>query len=115
MQACIVVATGVVKILYTGPVTASVTLKACGGCKTYSNESVASSAARKAGGPSEPKTTIRLPVGNYHFLYRRDEASNDYVAGHNAGLKGEPNYTNTDCLYIVGDLLNPDSGEDTTT
>lgn len=33
----------------------------------------------------------------------------------NAGLKGEPNYTNTDCLYIVGNLLNPDSGEDTTT
>ncbi|MGW9129901.1 hypothetical protein [Streptomyces sp. NPDC055681] len=50
---------------------------------------------------------------------RRKTPSADYVAGHNAGhnagFKGEPNYTNTDCLFIVGDRLNPDSGEGTTT
>ncbi|WP_406506342.1 hypothetical protein [Streptomyces sp. NBC_01602] len=46
---------------------------------------------------------------------RRKTPSADYVAGHNAGFKGEPNYMNTDCLHIVGDRLNPDSGEDTTT
>lgn len=58
-----------VEVLYTGPVTGTVTLRACAGCERYS----ASEGPRRAcgaSGRSYPKARLRLPAGEYHFLYK---------------------------------------------
>ncbi|MEV6109844.1 hypothetical protein AB0M28_34830 [Streptomyces sp. NPDC051940] len=89
---------GAVTVLYTGPVTGTLTLGACGSCKTYSSESEGRSKACKAGGP---KKTLRLPAGDYHFLYKRADTGDDPIRDHTAGSHIQPGYTYTDCLYVV--------------
>ncbi|MEU2674388.1 hypothetical protein ABZ622_37140 [Streptomyces sp. NPDC007164] len=89
-----------VEILYTGPVTGRTSIKGCGSCRTYSGIS-ASLSACKAGGKSYPKVTLRLPAGEYHFLYKhRGGASRTVVSSYADGSKIQPGYRYTGCTYV---------------
>ncbi|MEV7341864.1 hypothetical protein [Streptomyces sp. NPDC093544] len=89
-----------VEILFTGPVTGKVSLKACGGCETYSSESTGRSLACQDTSKSYPKTRLTLPAGNYYFLYKRADDTVDN-ANHTATSKIESGYSYTDCTYVV--------------
>ncbi|MCX5399739.1 hypothetical protein [Streptomyces sp. NBC_00102] len=88
-----------VEVLYTGPVTGSVTLKACGSCGRYDSTTAGNQQACKAGGKSYPKVRLRLPAGDYHFLYKHETGST--VDNYSDGSKIEPGYTYTSCTYVV--------------
>ncbi|MFD4377720.1 hypothetical protein [Streptomyces sp. NPDC058486] len=95
---------GAVELLYTGPVTGRVTLKACGTCDNYGpiREAVEPD-AKPCGGPSSkyPKTTLQLPAGTYYFLQRRTGSLSG--AGETKDSKAviQPGYTYTNCLYVT--------------
>ncbi|MFD5186366.1 tol-pal system YbgF family protein [Streptomyces sp. NPDC058372] len=94
---------GTVEVLYTGPVTGRVTLKACAGCEAYSSAAAGKAGACKDKGTSYPKQRLSLPAGTYHFLYKRGSTS-DAVRSHSSGARIEPGYTYTDCAYTVRGL-----------
>ncbi|MGW8942815.1 hypothetical protein [Streptomyces koyangensis] len=100
---------GTVEILYTGPVTGRLTLKACAGCKAYDSVAAGKAGACKDKSKSYPKQRLSLPAGDYHFLYKRGSAANA-VRSHSSGAKIQPGYTYTDCAYTVkglGGLIPP--------
>ncbi|MET8331439.1 hypothetical protein [Streptomyces sp. NPDC005181] len=90
-----------VEILYTGPVTGRVTLKACGSCKRYGTEVSGSMLACKAGGRSYPKVRLRLPEGEYHFLYKHGTGASANVDSYSSGSRIKYGYTYTSCTYVV--------------
>lgn len=93
-----------VEILFTGPATGSVTLDACAGCTTYATRTEGKSKACKASGRSYPQKTLRLPPGEYHFLYKRGAGtpgSGSPVRNHSDGAKVQSGYRYTDCAYVV--------------
>ncbi|MFE5796925.1 hypothetical protein ACFQ8C_30710 [Streptomyces sp. NPDC056503] len=97
-----------VELLYTGPVTGKITLKACGGCENYGGiRGAVDPDAKPCGGPSSkyPKTTLQLPAGTYHFLQRR-AGGGFSAAGETKNSKAviEPGYTYTNCLYVTTGL-----------
>lgn len=89
-----------VEILYTGPVTGSITIGACATCTTYASEAQGRGKACGASGKSYPKKTLRLPAGTYHFLHKPGgtRATARSLA---AGGTIEPGYTYTQCSYVV--------------
>jgi hypothetical protein len=89
-----------VEILFTGPVTGKVSLKACGSCETYSSESSGRSLACADTSKSYPKSRLVLPAGDYYFLYKRADDTVDN-ANHTATSKIESGYSYTDCTYVV--------------
>ncbi|WP_146065822.1 hypothetical protein [Streptomyces sp. SM13] len=89
-----------VEVLYTGPVTGTVTLKACAGCKRYSASDGARQAC-KAGGRNYPKARLQLPAGEYHFLYKHGTGVTARVDSYSSGTKVQPGYTYTSCTYVV--------------
>ncbi|WP_202462334.1 hypothetical protein [Streptomyces sp. SID8374] len=89
-----------VEVLYTGPVTGTVTLKPCGDCERYS-ASAGPRLACKAGGRSYPKARLQLPAGDYHFLYKHGTGATSRVDSYAAGSKVQPGYTYTSCTYVV--------------
>ncbi|MDG9684478.1 hypothetical protein QC334_17420 [Streptomyces sp. DH18] len=89
-----------VEVLYTGPVTGTVTLKACGGCERYSASAGARQAC-KASGRSYPKARLRLPAGEYHFLYKHGTGATAGVDSYSSGTKVQPGYTYTSCTYVI--------------
>lgn len=89
-----------VEVLYTGPVTGTVTLKACAGCERYS-ASAGPRQACKASGRSYPKARLRLPAGEYHFLYKHGTGATAGVDSYSSGSKVQPGYTYTSCTYVV--------------
>ncbi len=89
-----------VEVLYTGPVTGTVTLKPCGDCKRYS-ASAGPRLACKAGGRSYPKARLQLPAGDYHFLYKHGTGATSRVDSYAAGSKVQPGYTYTSCTYVI--------------
>ncbi|WP_411080920.1 hypothetical protein [Streptomyces sp. cmx-18-6] len=89
-----------VEVLYTGPVTGSVTLKPCGDCKRYSASSGPRLACR-ASGKNYPKARLRLPAGDYHFLYKHGTGASARVDSYAAGSKVQPGYTYTSCTYVI--------------
>ncbi|MFI8770120.1 hypothetical protein ACN9M0_10235 [Streptomyces sp. R-07] len=96
---------GEVELLYTGPMTGKVTLKACGTCTKYKTPLLVNSPKIKAcSGPSSkyPKTTLLLPAGDYHFLQKR-AATGTSTAGDtkSSNTKIEPGYSYTNCLYVT--------------
>ncbi|MFD9908186.1 tol-pal system YbgF family protein [Streptomyces sp. NPDC059063] len=97
-----------VEVLFTGPATGSVKLGACAGCSTYDSRAEGKSKACKAGGKSYPQRTLRLPPGEYHFLYKRGAGGTGLVRNHSDGAKVQSGYRYTDCTYVVsggiGDL-----------
>ncbi|MFE2292829.1 hypothetical protein [Streptomyces sp. NPDC059452] len=96
-----------VEVLYTGPVTGTVTLKPCGDCKRYS-ASAGPRLACKASGRNYPKARLQLPAGDYHFLYKHGTGASSRVDSYAAGSKVQPGYTYTSCTYVVErSLLEP--------
>ncbi|MFF0554847.1 hypothetical protein [Streptomyces sp. NPDC004266] len=96
---------GEVELLYTGPMTGRVALKACGTCKKYQTPLLVNSPKIKAcSGPSSkyPKATLLLPAGDYHFLQKR-AATGTSTAGDtkSSRTKIEPGYSYTNCLYVT--------------
>ncbi|ARF75259.1 hypothetical protein B7C62_25675 [Kitasatospora albolonga] len=89
-----------VEVLYTGPVTGTVTLKPCADCKRYS-ASAGPRLACRASGRSYPKARLQLPSGDYHFLYKHGTGASSRVDSYAAGSKVRPGYTYTSCTYVV--------------
>ncbi|MEU8673397.1 hypothetical protein [Streptomyces sp. NPDC048560] len=92
-----------VEILYTGPVSGSVELKGCGSCKRYS-ASEGPDLACRSGGKKYPKATLRLPAGDYHFLYKHGTGAAADVDSYASGSKVQPGYTYTSCTYVTTEL-----------
>ncbi|MFD9030517.1 hypothetical protein ACFVZW_05020 [Streptomyces sp. NPDC059567] len=96
---------GEVELLYTGPITGRVTLKACATCTAYPGSLALNPPKTKAcSGPSSkyPKATLLLPAGNYHFLQKRSRATGSASAADKASTaKVEPGYSYTNCLYVT--------------
>ncbi|MFB8043995.1 hypothetical protein ACFC8F_22265 [Streptomyces hydrogenans] len=97
-----------VELLYTGPVTGKITLRACGTCTNYGGiRGAVDPDAKPCGGASSkyPKATLQLPAGTYHFLQRR-AGGGFAVAGETKSSKAEiePGYTYTNCLYVTSGL-----------
>ncbi|WP_330172232.1 hypothetical protein OG875_00710 [Streptomyces sp. NBC_01498] len=89
-----------VEILYTGPVTGTVKIKACGGCENYTSYDAADRAC-KGSGKNFPKKTLRLPVGDYHFLLKHSGTAADEVTSTADGMSIDPGYSYTYCSYVV--------------
>ncbi|MFD5201786.1 hypothetical protein ACFWM7_16895 [Streptomyces sp. NPDC058375] len=89
-----------VEVLYTGPVTGTVTLKACAGCERYS-AAEGQRRACKASGRSYPKARLRLPAGEYHFLYKHGTGATSRVDSYSSGSSIQPGYTYTSCTYVI--------------
>ncbi|MFE6399289.1 hypothetical protein [Streptomyces alboflavus] len=90
-----------VEVLFTGPATGSVKLGPCLGCTTYSSRTEGRAKACKASGRSYPQKTLRLPAGEYHFLYKRGTGAGNLVRDHSDGAKVQGGYRYTDCAYVV--------------
>ncbi|MFI0114181.1 hypothetical protein [Streptomyces globisporus] len=89
-----------VEVLYTGPVTGTVTLRACAGCERYS-ASEGPRRACKAGGRNYPKARLQLPAGEYHFLYKHGTGATARVDSYSSGTRVQPGYTYTSCTYVI--------------
>ncbi|OCC08628.1 hypothetical protein [Streptomyces sp. PTY087I2] len=89
-----------VEVLYTGPVTGTVTLRACAGCQRYS-ASEGPRRACKASGRSYPKARLQLPAGEYHFLYKHGTGATARVDSYSSGTRVQPGYTYTSCTYVI--------------
>ncbi|THC44017.1 hypothetical protein [Streptomyces sp. A1499] len=86
---------GELEVLYTGPTTGTVELKACASCRTYPTRSAGDKACR-AGTSKYPRTTLRLPAGDYHFLYKRATVRNRAD-----GATLSTAYRYTDCSFVT--------------
>lgn len=96
---------GEVELLYTGPMTGKVTLKACTTCTKYPGPVLSQGKKIKAcTGPSSkyPKATLLLPAGDYHFLQKRASTGTS-AAGDTKSSKTkiEAGYSYTNCLYVT--------------
>ncbi|MFI0925477.1 hypothetical protein [Streptomyces sp. NPDC021012] len=95
---------GEVEVLYTGPMTGRVTLKACGTCTKYQAPLLVNSPKIKAcSGPSSkyPKATLLLPAGDYQFLQKRAASGTSKGDTKSSKTKIEPGYSYTNCLYVT--------------
>ncbi|MGW6267965.1 hypothetical protein [Streptomyces sp. NPDC055060] len=90
---------GPLEVLYTGPLTGTLKLAACGGCKTYTSKAQGKKAC--LAGDGHPKKTLRLPPGDYHFLYKRGASAVGGVRNNAESSKVQPGYRYTDCSYVV--------------
>ncbi|MEV0256278.1 hypothetical protein AB0H82_18690 [Streptomyces sp. NPDC050732] len=86
---------GDLEVLYTGPTTGTVNLKDCPSCRVYATKSQGDAACR-AGVGKYPTTTLRLPAGEYHFLYKRATVRNRAD-----GAKLSTAYRYTDCSFVT--------------
>ncbi|WP_329391773.1 hypothetical protein [Streptomyces sp. NBC_01716] len=93
-------ASDAVEILYTGPVTGTVKIKACGGCVNYSSYDAVDRACKDSG-KNYPRKTLRLPVGDYHFLLKHSGDAADDVTSTTDGMSIDPGYSYTYCSYVV--------------
>ncbi|MET8689887.1 hypothetical protein ABZV77_37360 [Streptomyces sp. NPDC004732] len=86
---------GALEVLYTGPTTGTVKLDDCTSCHIYATRSRGDAACR-AGVKQYPRTTLRLPAGDYHFLYKRATVRNRAD-----GAKLSTSYRYTDCSFVT--------------
>ncbi|MEV5982719.1 hypothetical protein [Streptomyces sp. NPDC052114] len=86
---------GGLEVLYTGPTTGRVKLDACGSCRIFATKSQGDKACR-AGVTKYPRTTLRLPAGEYHFLYKRGTVRNRAE-----GARLSTAYRYTDCSFVT--------------
>ncbi|NGO70250.1 hypothetical protein G5C65_18220 [Streptomyces sp. SB3404] len=98
---------GSVEMLYTGPVTGSVKLGNCSECKTYPTRSAGRVSACKRSSVSYPSTTLRLPPGEYHFLYKRTRTTTSSLVSPRKNsdtktIRAAHRYTS--CLYVTKSL-----------
>ncbi|MFJ3233836.1 hypothetical protein [Streptomyces sp. NPDC086787] len=93
-----------ITVYYTGTVTGSFTLKACGGCKAYP---FASSALRgfkpcSDSGRDYPERTISLPTGTVYFVHKPQGRSGATPASDTVKLRS--GYIYTECAYSTQTL-----------
>jgi hypothetical protein len=92
-----------ITVLYTGPVTGSVTLKPCGSCTAYSWGSTLLSGFRPcSSGRSYPQKTISLPPGTTYFLHK--PKSSLYSSPGTDTAKLRSGYIYTECAYVTSGL-----------
>ncbi|WP_406502303.1 hypothetical protein [Streptomyces sp. NBC_00500] len=91
-----------IRVLYTGPVTGSFTLKGCGSCTSYSLTStlVRGFTPCDDSGKNYPQRTIRLPVGTTYFVHKSQDSSGKSPASDTVKLS--PGYIYTECAYTTG-------------
>ncbi|AZM57741.1 hypothetical protein DMA15_17200 [Streptomyces sp. WAC 01529] len=92
---------GDLEVLYTGPTTGSVKLKDCASCRIFATKSQGDKACR-AGVSKYPRTTLSLPAGEYHFLYKRAT-----VRDRADGARLSPAYRYTDCSFVTRATAGP--------
>jgi hypothetical protein len=88
-----------IEVLYTGPVTGRVTLKACGSCSAYFSYAAAQGVACRDSSKYYPQKTIRLPAGTTYFLHKSKGDSAASPGTDTARI--EPGYVYTECAYTV--------------
>ncbi|MFF3488640.1 hypothetical protein ACFYXC_36025 [Streptomyces sp. NPDC002701] len=90
-----------ITVLYTGPVTGSFTLKACGGCTSYSLASTVGLGFEPCSdsGKNYPQRTIRLPAGTTYFVHKSRSGLGKSPASDTAKLSG--GYLYTECAYTT--------------
>ncbi|MFJ6983768.1 MULTISPECIES: hypothetical protein [unclassified Streptomyces] len=95
-----------ITVLYTGPVTGSLTLKGCGSCKAYSFSSTILRGFKPcSGGKNYPQRTISLPVGTTYFVHKSKSASSSLSSSPASDTaKLEPGYIYTECAYTTTGL-----------
>ncbi|MFC9926160.1 hypothetical protein [Streptomyces sp. NPDC127190] len=87
-----------ITVLYTGPVTGSFTLKACGDCKAYLlAETLLTGFKPCSGGKDYPQRTISLPPGTTYFVHKSHSSSSTTPASDTAKLRY--GYIYTECAY----------------
>ncbi|MGA4849810.1 hypothetical protein ACOBQB_27450 [Streptomyces sp. G5(2025)] len=86
---------GELEVLYTGPTTGRIKLKDCASCRVFPTKPQGDKACR-AGVTTYPRTTLRLPAGEYHFLYKRATVRNRAD-----GARLSPSYRYTDCSFVT--------------
>jgi hypothetical protein len=93
-----------ITVLYTGPVTGSFTLKACGSCATYSLSSTLSPAFEPCSdsGKNYPQRTLSLPPGTTYFLHKPNNDTLSSPASDTAKLSS--GYIYTECAYATQTL-----------
>ncbi|MFJ1732636.1 MerC domain-containing protein [Streptomyces sp. NPDC088254] len=91
-----------VTVLFTGPVTGSLTLKACGGCRAYSLGSTVSPYFKPCeGGKNYPQRTISLPPGTTYFVHKSNGSSISSSTPASDTAKLENGYVYTECAYTT--------------
>ncbi|MFH9427782.1 hypothetical protein ACH4JZ_05805 [Streptomyces sp. NPDC017615] len=90
-----------ITVLYTGPVTGSFTLKACGGCTAYSLAATITAGFKPCSdsGRNYPQRTIRLPAGTTYFVHQPGGTGAGAPASDTARLR--PGYVYTECAYTT--------------
>ncbi|MEW2160289.1 hypothetical protein AB0950_34225 [Streptomyces sp. NPDC007189] len=90
-----------ITVLYTGPVTGSFTLKACGGCKAYTLAETLTTGFKPCSDSSRhyPQRTISLPAGTTYFVHKPNGTSTATPASDTAALR--PGYIYTECAYTT--------------
>ncbi|MFI2200147.1 hypothetical protein ACH47Z_05050 [Streptomyces sp. NPDC020192] len=92
-----------VTVLYTGPVTGSFTLKACGGCTSYTLADTLLTGFKPCNdsGKDYPQRTLSLPVGTTYFVHKPNGGSTT-PASDTAKLRS--GYIYTECAYTTRTL-----------
>ncbi|MEU1039141.1 hypothetical protein [Streptomyces sp. NPDC005907] len=91
-----------ITVLFTGPVTGSVTLKGCGSCTAYATSSTLARGFKPCSdsGKKYPQRTISLPVGTTYFLHKpKSGISGTTPASDTAKLSS--GYVYTECAYTT--------------
>ncbi|WP_234010657.1 hypothetical protein [Streptomyces sp. SPB074] len=94
-----------VEVLYTGPVTGSFRLGACGGCERYEWADILNPSFKPCpAGRTYPSRTLRLPAGTTYFLHKPQ--GTDGLGGSPATdtVKVRGGYTYTECAYTAKGL-----------
>ncbi|MFJ3308818.1 hypothetical protein ACIPSA_38390 [Streptomyces sp. NPDC086549] len=93
-----------ITVYYTGPVTGSFKLKACGSCKAYSFASSVLIGFKPCSdsGKHYPQRTISLPTGTTYFLHKPQGDSTATPASDTAKLRS--GYIYTECAYTTQTL-----------
>jgi hypothetical protein len=92
-----------ITVLYTGPVTGSFTLKACGSCKAYSfASSIISGWQPCSDSKNYPQRTISLPPGTTYFVHKPKNDSTATPGSDTAKLRY--GYIYTECAYTTQTL-----------
>ncbi|MFJ4437635.1 hypothetical protein [Streptomyces sp. NPDC088923] len=91
-----------VEVLYTGPVTGSFRLDACGGCERYEWADTLSPSFKPCpSGKKYPSKTLRLPAGTTYFLHKPRSGSTLSGSPATDTVKVRGGYTYTECAYTA--------------
>ncbi|MFF3614978.1 hypothetical protein [Streptomyces sp. NPDC002580] len=91
-----------IRVLFTGPVTGSFTLKACGSCTSYPLGTTSSSLFKPcSSGKSYPQKTIRLPVGTTYFVHKSRTGTGTGTSPASDTAKLRSGYVYTECAYTT--------------